>query len=145
MTAFKKIRFRRDTAANWQTNNPVLDPGEVGYDTTNNKIKIGNGTSNWSTLGYFQAIDGEDISPGDVECSGFIAFRPEDSAIPGSLGQVRFQRTSDSEIEIRMLGLDGQLRGATITLQAINLFVDAILAESGEPILAESGEYLQLN
>ncbi len=44
------IKLRRDTSANWSSVNPVLNDGEMGLDTTNDKIKIGDGTSTWSTL-----------------------------------------------------------------------------------------------
>tara|TARA_R110002153_G_scaffold141189_2_gene292180 strand:+ start:284 stop:502 length:219 start_codon:yes stop_codon:yes gene_type:complete len=47
-----RIQLRRDTAANWGSNNTILANGEPGYDTTNNKIKIGDGTTAWSSLAY---------------------------------------------------------------------------------------------
>lgn len=47
-----RIRLRRDTATNWTSSNPTLSLGEPGYDTTNNKLKIGDGTSTWSQLSY---------------------------------------------------------------------------------------------
>jgi hypothetical protein len=47
-----KIQIRRDTAANWTSTNPTLASGEIGFDTTNNQIKIGNGSTAWSTLAY---------------------------------------------------------------------------------------------
>ena len=40
-----QIQFRRDTASNWTTVNPVLAAGELGVDLTNGVYKIGNGTS----------------------------------------------------------------------------------------------------
>jgi len=45
-----KIQFRRDTAANWETNNTILSEGELGLDTTNERFKIGNGTDGWNAL-----------------------------------------------------------------------------------------------
>lgn len=45
-----KIKLRRDTAANWASANPVLALGEPGYDTTNNELRVGNGTSAWASL-----------------------------------------------------------------------------------------------
>ena len=45
-----RIKLRRDTAANWTTNNPVLALGEAGYDTTNNQLRVGDGTTVWSGL-----------------------------------------------------------------------------------------------
>jgi hypothetical protein len=46
------IRLRRDTYLNWYNVNPILDLGEPAYDTTNNKIKIGDGRSPWRDLNY---------------------------------------------------------------------------------------------
>jgi hypothetical protein len=48
-----QIQLRRDTAANWTSANPTLALGELGYDTTNNKIKMGDGTTAWGSLAYF--------------------------------------------------------------------------------------------
>lgn len=45
-----RIKLRRDTAANWTSNDPILALGEAGYDTTNNELRVGDGTSVWSAL-----------------------------------------------------------------------------------------------
>lgn len=49
------VRFqqKRDTAANWTSNNPVLLNGEIGYETDTGKIKFGDGTTAWNSLSYF--------------------------------------------------------------------------------------------
>ena len=49
-----KIQLRRDTANNWTSVNPILDIGEQGYEFDTNKMKIGNGTSPWNDLQYFE-------------------------------------------------------------------------------------------
>lgn len=54
-----KIQLRRDTEANWTSNNPILAQGEVGIDLTNNRFKIGDGVSTWSLLQPAQY--GEDL------------------------------------------------------------------------------------
>ena len=43
---------RRDTSENWTTKNPVLESGEIGYDTDAQKIKIGDGSTAWNDLSY---------------------------------------------------------------------------------------------
>lgn len=50
-----KIKLRRDTAANWSnpSNNPILASGEPGYETDTGKLKIGNGSTVWNSLPYF--------------------------------------------------------------------------------------------
>jgi len=45
-----KIQFRRGTATDWSNANPILGDGEPGYDTTNDILKIGNGTDTWANL-----------------------------------------------------------------------------------------------
>jgi hypothetical protein len=45
-----QIKLRRDTAANWASEDPVLASGEPGYDITNNILKIGDGSSAWTGL-----------------------------------------------------------------------------------------------
>ena len=47
-----RIKLRRDTTANWQTNNPILALGEPGLDTTNNSVKYGDGITHWNNLPY---------------------------------------------------------------------------------------------
>jgi hypothetical protein len=47
-----QIQFRRDTAANWTTSNPVLAAGELGLETDTSRYKIGDGSSAWSALSY---------------------------------------------------------------------------------------------
>jgi hypothetical protein len=47
-----KIQIRRDTAANWATQNPVLSQGELGAETDTSKIKMGDASSTWNQLGY---------------------------------------------------------------------------------------------
>lgn len=48
------IQIRRDTASSWQSVNPVLAEGEIGYETDTKKIKIGDGTTAWNDLPYFK-------------------------------------------------------------------------------------------
>lgn len=47
-----KIQIRRDSASAWSANNPTLSSGEIGWDTTNKKGKIGDGATAWNSLAY---------------------------------------------------------------------------------------------
>jgi hypothetical protein len=73
-----RIKLRRDTAANWTSNDPVLALGEAGYDTTNNELRVGDGTTAWSGL---EAIGGG--------ISSNVAIAPEFGP------EVRFGRPED--------------------------------------------------
>ena len=47
-----QIQSRRDTAANWTSNNPTLASGEIGIETDTLKIKVGDGSTAWTSLNY---------------------------------------------------------------------------------------------
>ena len=46
------IQLRRDTAANWTSNNPTLAAGELAIETDTDFYKIGDGATAWTSLGY---------------------------------------------------------------------------------------------
>jgi hypothetical protein len=46
----RQLQIRRDTAANWISNNPTLAAGEFGYETDTGKLKIGDGSTVWNSL-----------------------------------------------------------------------------------------------
>lgn len=48
-----RIQVRRGTTSEWNTANPTLEEGEIGYNSTLSQIKVGDGTSVWADLDYF--------------------------------------------------------------------------------------------
>lgn len=56
------IQLRKDTSANWGSVNPVLLKGEPGFETDTGKLKIGDGTTAWSALGYIGGEAGVSIN-----------------------------------------------------------------------------------
>lgn len=64
------INQRRDTAANWTSANPVLQLGEVGWETDTRKSKLGDGVTAWVDLDYTIAdvvVTAADIGLGAVD------------------------------------------------------------------------------
>ena len=54
-----RIQLRRDTAANWTSNNPTLREGEIGIETDTLKMKVGNGSSTWTQItSYANVVPG---------------------------------------------------------------------------------------
>jgi hypothetical protein len=58
-TLTAKIQLRRDTSANWTSNNPILAAGEVAFTsdvfytgTDQQRFKIGDGVQTWTQLDY---------------------------------------------------------------------------------------------
>ena len=55
------MQQRRGTAAQWISTNsgsgPILNAGEIGWESDTNKFKIGDGVTNWLNLDYFSDIN----------------------------------------------------------------------------------------
>lgn len=47
------IQLRRDTASNWTSTNPTLASGELGLETDTGKLKAGDASTAWTSLGYY--------------------------------------------------------------------------------------------
>jgi hypothetical protein len=56
-----RMQQRRGTAAQWISTNggagPVLNAGEMGWESDTNKFKIGDGVNNWTSLDYFSDVN----------------------------------------------------------------------------------------
>jgi hypothetical protein len=78
MTTQVQFELRRDTAANWSTNNPILLPGEPGFDYTNNQLRIGDGINPWNDLNQVDVKSNEAIAigrgAGSTQGSGSISI-----------------------------------------------------------------------
>jgi hypothetical protein len=48
-----RMQQRRGTAAQWTSANPILNAGEIGWESDTNKFKIGDGTNHWANIDYF--------------------------------------------------------------------------------------------
>ena len=64
-----QIQLRRGTASQWTSTNPTLAAGEIALETDTRKLKLGDGSTAWTSLAYFSAgsgdITGVDITAGD--------------------------------------------------------------------------------
>ena len=79
---------RRDTAAQWQSNNPVLCDGEIGIvtdGTATEWLKVGDGTTPWNQLPYKKGPKGE---KGDTGAQG-------DKGDKGDKGERGFPAVTD--------------------------------------------------
>lgn len=65
-------RQRYDTAANWTSNDPTLAAGEIGVESDTGKIKIGDGSTAWTSLGYLPY--GDFSGPGSSTDNAWVRF-----------------------------------------------------------------------
>ena len=134
------IQIRRDTAANWTSVNPVLAQGELGIETDTLKIKAGNGTTVWNSLGYL--IDtggygtvtsvglvggstGLTTTGGPITTSGNITLTGTLAVANGGTGVTTSTGTGAVVLgtapTITGMTLAGAVTGADQTVSAINL------------------------
>lgn len=108
--SFGRFQIRRDTAANWTSNDPTLASGEIGFETDTYKLKIGDGSTAWTALSYF--ADGatyddeaaQDAVGGILTDSSTIDFTYNDGApsvtadiIDGSVTYAKIQDVSATD------------------------------------------------
>lgn len=83
MAVITQIQVRRGTASQWTSSNPTLAAGEWGFETDTNKLKIGNGTSTWTSLSYAvtgangtvtSVVAGTGLTGGTITSTGTIAI-----------------------------------------------------------------------
>lgn len=106
-----RIQVRRGTATDWSTVNPTLAAGEIGYETNTGKLKIGDGSTAWTSLDYISS---------DVPAVGEIAQDAINAALAMGDG---LSKTYDDA-------------GNTITLE--NTGVLAFNTRTGEVTLTDS-------
>ena len=60
------IQIRRDTSSNWTSANPTLAQGELGVETNTSKVKVGTGSTAWTSLGYLIDTGGYAVTAGNL-------------------------------------------------------------------------------
>ena len=100
-----RILLRRGDSADWESANPTLSYGEVGIELDTKRFRIGDGSTAWNDLPYFQ--DAESITgnpPVGFETLEDIA---EALVIPGgTTGQVLVKSSgTDYDVEWTSLAL----------------------------------------
>lgn len=71
-TKITKIQMRRDSKENWTSVNPILDAGEIGVELDSGKMKVGDGSTNFTNLNYFKSKEKFTTSHKEKESTGVI-------------------------------------------------------------------------
>ena len=126
MTALR-IQLRRDTAANWVSNNPILLPGELGIETDTLKFKIGNG-SRWNATTSYA------FKPGEVNG---IATLNAQGKIPASQLPDSLSISADLASAISSLTTNSIAEGATNKYFTNQRAIDAVSVSIANAIATE--------
>ena len=105
------FQVKRGTAARWEELNPILNPGEPGFEMDTFKLKIGNGSTPWKELPYLNDIDIskyitiEDIINGDVILP--VATKTTRGAVLSSTAKNEISvDPTDGSMEVNSLSID---------------------------------------
>ena len=157
LTALQKQR--RDTAANWTGANPTLLAGEIGIESDTNKIKIGDGSTAWTSLSYttWSQISAYPIVNADVASAAAIAgtkispnFGSQTIITTGSgligtatalsttyAGTGKFQVASNTSTVIQTYAFD-----STGAAYAPGLELARARGTQASPVIVNNGDYL---
>jgi len=118
-----QIQFRRGTAAEWTSVNPILAEAEMGIETDTNLFKIGNGNDNWNDLPY-----------------GGLRGYSGSSGYTGSVGNI-------AVANVLYVSKSGNDSNAGTALNTSKLTIKAALqiATNGTTIFVKSGDYTEVN
>lgn len=96
-TQYVRLQLRQDTTENWNSANPVLLEGEMGYNTDTKQFKIGNGVNSWNTLDYYKIpINYNDIDNKPTIGEGLITLNFNGN----KLGRFNVNTTESQTIDI---------------------------------------------
>jgi hypothetical protein len=80
-----RLQFRRGTATEWTSANPVLASGEFALETNTQRFKIGNGTTAWNSLPYGGLL-GPTGAIGPIGETGATGVMGPPSTVTGPIG-----------------------------------------------------------
>jgi len=129
MAVVTQIQVRRGTASQWTSTNPTLASGEWGFETDTLKVKIGNGSTAWNSLGYQGAGDIEGVTAGTGLSGG------------GTSGTVTVSINTAVTADLTTAQT---LTNKTLTDPKINLAFDAETA-SYTAVLANNGQVVTMS
>jgi broad specificity polyphosphatase/5'/3'-nucleotidase SurE len=115
-----KIQLRRGLSTFWTSTNPVLSQGEIGIETDTGKKKIGNGTDEWTQLGY------------DIPTAAAITNTPA-----GNIAAVTVQAALNE--------LDTEKQAVLVSGTNIKTINSTSLLGSGDIAIAASADLAQLH
>ena len=122
--AFKTLQLRRDTAANWTTNDPTLAEGEMGVETDTLKFKLGDGSTAWISLGY-AATPAGDLSETIEDAMGAIW------ADTNSIDITYTDETPEIKADVKISASPGDV---TLTIEADGLKADIDAIDLGASV-----------
>jgi hypothetical protein len=118
-----QIQFRRGTASEWASVDPVLAVAEMGIETDTDLFKIGDGASRWNVLDY----------------GGLRGFNGS-TGYTGSIGNMAVSNV----LYVSKSGNDSN-SGTALNLSKLTIRAALAVATRGTTIFVKSGDYIENN
>ena len=119
------FQVKRGTAARWEELNPILNPGEPGFEMGTFKLKIGNGSTPWKELPYVN----------DVDISKYITIEDiiKELSTPGldPRDSLEAPILKSDILELKDLKVGMELQGTVRNVTSFGAFVDIGLHDDG--------------
>ena len=136
--------FRRDTAANWTSVNPVLLAGEIGIETDTYKFKIGNG-SRWNQQQFYAFKVGAPNGVAQLGSTGKIPISqvPDYESVNAevqSLVDAKFNSQSTSNLSEGLNLYFTNSRAVQATTDLVNTAISSEVTARNSAILAAKTE-----
>jgi len=131
------MQQRRDTAANWTSANPTLLAGEIGIESDTSKIKLGTGSTSWTSLSYttWSQITAYPFVNADIASAAAIAYSKlatltSGNIVLGSSANVATSTAVSGDITISNTGVAAIATGVIVNadINASAAIVDTKLA-----------------
>ena len=134
-----KIQFRRDTAANWTANNPILSEGEMGLETDTGKFKVGNGIDVWTALVHSSGAQGIQGIQGEQGIQGVQGIQGDTGlqGIQGIKGDTGDQGIQGIQGDVGPQGIQG-IPGE-VTLEGVQILTNKTLTGYTETVYNLAG------
>ena len=132
------MQQRRDTAANWTSANPTLLAGEIGIESDTSKIKLGTGSTAWTSLSYtpWSQVSAYPLVNADIAAAAAIAYSKlatltSGNIVLGSSANVATSTAVTGDVTISNTGVTAIASGVIV-----NADINASAAIAGSKIVA---------
>jgi hypothetical protein len=133
-TEITAIQFYRGTAAAWTSNNPTLASGKPGFETDTGKLKIGDGTTAWTSLPY---VGGYTFNNGVIKSGSTVRLGKETPG-SGSISSTETYLDPDTD-HTQYFFMGESIIWQGITLKANQFFLSNVRSFANAHSIAMSG------
>jgi hypothetical protein len=132
------IQVKRGTASAWTSANTVLTAGEIGFESDTKKMKVGDGSTAWTSLAYTgtdgditAVVAGTGLSGGSTSGSATLAIDTATTVDKTTAQTLTNKTISGSSNTISNIG-NASLTNSAITINGTAVSLGGSVAVTGE-------------